>query len=41
MWVKLMRGLGYKRFVTQGGDAGVFVSAQLGHAHAAYQQHQA
>ena len=33
MWVKLMRGLGYERFVTHGGDAGAFVSAQLGHAH--------
>ncbi len=33
MWVKLMRSLGYDRFVTQGGDAGAFVSAQLGHAH--------
>lgn len=34
LWVKLMNGLGYNRFVTQGGDAGAFVSAQLGHAHA-------
>ncbi len=33
LWVKLMRGLGYERFVTQGGDAGAFVSARLGHAH--------
>ena len=33
MWVKLMRALGYEKFVTQGGDAGAFVSAQLGHAH--------
>ncbi len=34
MWVRLMRTLGYDQFVTQGGDAGAFVSAQLGHAHA-------
>ncbi|KAF3040400.1 hypothetical protein E8E11_001279 [Didymella keratinophila] len=34
LWVKLMEGLGYSRFVTHGGDAGAFVSAQLGHAHA-------
>jgi len=33
MWVKLMQGLGYERFVTQGGDAGAFISAQLGHAY--------
>lgn len=33
MWVRLMRELGYDRFVTHGGDAGAFVSAQLGHAH--------
>ncbi len=33
LWVKLMRELGYERFVTQGGDAGAFVSARLGHAH--------
>jgi pimeloyl-ACP methyl ester carboxylesterase len=33
MWVRLMQGLGYERFVTHGGDAGAFVSAQLGHAH--------
>ena len=33
MWVKLMRALGYDRFVTQGGDAGAFISAQLGHVH--------
>jgi pimeloyl-ACP methyl ester carboxylesterase len=33
MWVKLMRELGYERFVTHGGDAGAFVSARLGHAH--------
>jgi pimeloyl-ACP methyl ester carboxylesterase len=34
LWVKLMKGLGYSRFVTHGGDAGAFVSARLGHAHA-------
>lgn len=34
MWVRLMRELGYERFVTHGGDAGAFVSARLGHAHA-------
>ena len=34
LWVKLMQGLGYSRFVTHGGDAGAFVSARLGHAHA-------
>jgi pimeloyl-ACP methyl ester carboxylesterase len=33
MWVKLMRELGYERFVSHGGDAGAFVSARLGHAH--------
>ena len=33
MWVRLMRELGYERFVTQGGDAGAFLSARLGHAH--------
>jgi pimeloyl-ACP methyl ester carboxylesterase len=33
LWVKLMRALGYERFVTHGGDAGAFVSARLGHAH--------
>ncbi len=33
MWVKLMKELGYERFVTHGGDAGAFVSARLGHAH--------
>ncbi|RDW85458.1 hypothetical protein BP5796_03783 [Coleophoma crateriformis] len=33
LWVKLMRELGYERFVTHGGDAGAFVSARLGHAH--------
>ncbi|KAG9234570.1 microsomal epoxide hydrolase [Amylocarpus encephaloides] len=34
LWVQLMRGLGYEKFVTHGGDAGAFVSARLGHAHA-------
>ncbi len=34
MWVKLMRELGYEKFVSHGGDAGAFVSARLGHAHA-------
>lgn len=34
LWVKLMEGLGYSQFVTHGGDAGAFVSARLGHAHA-------
>jgi pimeloyl-ACP methyl ester carboxylesterase len=33
LWVKLMKGLGYEKFVTHGGDAGAFVSARLGHAH--------
>lgn len=33
IWVKLMRALGYDRFVTHGGDAGAFLSARLGHAH--------
>ncbi len=33
MWVKLMRELGYEKFVSHGGDAGAFVSARLGHAH--------
>ncbi len=33
LWVTLMRGLGYEKFVTHGGDAGAFVSARLGHAH--------
>ncbi|KAF2432527.1 epocide hydrolase domain-containing protein [Tothia fuscella] len=33
LWVKLMKGLGYERFVAHGGDAGAFVSARLGHAH--------
>ncbi|KAF2642884.1 epocide hydrolase domain-containing protein [Massarina eburnea CBS 473.64] len=33
LWVKLMKGLGYERFVTHGGDAGAFVSARLGHVY--------
>jgi pimeloyl-ACP methyl ester carboxylesterase len=33
LWVKLMKELGYERFVTHGGDAGAFVSSRLGHAH--------
>ena len=33
LWVRLMRELGYERFVTHGGDAGAFISARLGHAH--------
>lgn len=33
LWVKLMRALGYERFVTHGGDAGAFVSSRLGRAH--------
>lgn len=34
LWVRLMRGLGYDRFLAHGGDAGAFVSSWLGHAHA-------
>ncbi len=35
LWTRLMRdGLGYQRFGAHGGDAGAFVTAQLGHAHA-------
>lgn len=34
LWVRLMRGLGYDRFFAHGGDAGAFVTARLGHAHA-------
>lgn len=33
LWVRLMRELGYERFVAHGGDAGAFVSARLGHAY--------
>lgn len=33
LWVRLMDELGYRRFVTHGGDAGAFISARLGHAH--------
>ncbi len=29
-----MRELGYEKFITHGGDAGAFLSARLGHAHA-------
>lgn len=37
LWVALMRDvLGYNRFGAQGGDWGAFVTAQLGHAHAAH-----
>lgn len=32
-WVRLMRALGYRRFVTHGGDAGAFVSSRLGQSH--------
>jgi len=34
LWTKLMHGLGYERFGAHGGDAGAFVTARLGHAHA-------
>jgi pimeloyl-ACP methyl ester carboxylesterase len=34
MWVRLMRALGYERFVAHGGDAGAFLTSRLGHAHA-------
>jgi hypothetical protein len=34
MWVKLIRELGYEKFITHRGDAGAFVSARLGHAYA-------
>ncbi|MGQ0619793.1 MAG: epoxide hydrolase family protein [Panacagrimonas sp.] len=34
VWVKLMEGLGYPRFATQGGDWGALISAQLGHKYA-------
>ncbi|MGE0385572.1 MAG: epoxide hydrolase family protein [Gammaproteobacteria bacterium] len=35
LWVRLMRDvLGYDRFAAQGGDAGAFVTADLGHSHA-------
>lgn len=34
LWVKLMEGLGYPRFATQGGDWGAFISQQLGHKYA-------
>ena len=35
IWVRLMERLGYDRFGAHGGDAGAFISAQLGHKHAA------
>jgi pimeloyl-ACP methyl ester carboxylesterase len=31
LWVVLMERLGYRRFASQGGDWGSFISAQLGH----------
>lgn len=34
LWVVLMERLGYRRFATQGGDWGSFISAQLGHKYA-------
>jgi pimeloyl-ACP methyl ester carboxylesterase len=34
IWVRLMDALGYRRFASQGGDWGSFVSAQLGHKYA-------
>jgi len=34
LWVILMERLGYRRFATQGGDWGSFISAQLGHKYA-------
>lgn len=34
LWVRLMDGLGYRRFATQGGDWGALLSAQLGHKYA-------
>ena len=34
LWVKLMEGLGYKRFAAHGGDWGAFITAQLGHKYA-------
>lgn len=34
LWVKLMAMLGHERFGAFGGDAGAFVTAMLGHAHA-------
>ena len=36
LWMKLMQDrLGYRRFAAQGGDFGAFVTAQMGHKHAA------
>ena len=34
LWVKLMEGLGFKRFAAHGSDWGAIVSAQLGHKYA-------
>lgn len=34
LWVKLMNGMEYIRFVTHGGDAGAILSSRLMHAHA-------
>ncbi|HLL53906.1 MAG TPA: epoxide hydrolase [Myxococcaceae bacterium] len=34
LWARLMEGLGYPRFATQGGDFGAFISAHLGHKYA-------
>lgn len=34
LWVKLMNGMGYTRFVTHGGDDGAILSSRLMHAHA-------
>jgi pimeloyl-ACP methyl ester carboxylesterase len=34
LYVKLMDGLGYRRFAAHGGDWGAFISAQLGHKYA-------
>ena len=34
LFVKLMDGLGYRRFAAHGGDWGAFVTAQLGHKYA-------
>lgn len=35
LWVDLMDRLGYGRFASAGGDVGAFITAQLGHKHAA------
>ncbi len=34
LWVKLMDGLGYPRFASQGGDIGAGVTSRLGYGHA-------